>query len=136
VREGPKPIWESLHLIAQKAVPDANQLSHRNKQSDNSLSKQEPAKKLTTPYPHKYKTVLCRFWVKGQKCPFAEECNYAHGENQLVDHSAEIKEMPKNGSNRESVLTPHEPELSKQLVVKDDHKPTANDKPLAVKQEV
>lgn len=41
------------------------------------------AKKLTTPYPHKYKTVMCRFWTKGQKCPFGAECNYAHGSNQL-----------------------------------------------------
>lgn len=43
------------------------------------------SKKLTTPYPHKYKTVLCKFWAKGQKCPFGNDCNYAHGHNQLVD---------------------------------------------------
>ena len=47
------------------------------------------AKKLTTPYPHKYKTVLCKFWVKGQKCPFGNECNYAHGHQQLADKNCE-----------------------------------------------
>jgi hypothetical protein len=48
------------------------------------MSEPETGKKLTTPYPHKYKTVICRFWAKGQKCPFANECNYAHGKGQLV----------------------------------------------------
>jgi hypothetical protein len=43
------------------------------------------SKKLSTPYPHKYKTVLCKFWAKGYKCPFGNECNYAHGENQMAD---------------------------------------------------
>ena len=43
------------------------------------------SKKLSTPYPHKYKTVLCKFWAKGYKCPFGNECNYAHGQNQLAD---------------------------------------------------
>ena len=35
---------------------------------------------MTTPYPHKYKTVMCRFFEKGAECPYGEDCNYAHGE--------------------------------------------------------
>ena len=35
--------------------------------------------KLTTPYPHKYKTVMCKNYQKGLTCPFGDECNYAHG---------------------------------------------------------
>lgn len=33
--------------------------------------------------PHKYKTQLCRSYLQGQKCHFANKCNYAHGESEL-----------------------------------------------------
>lgn len=36
-------------------------------------------KKITTPYPHKYKTVMCKFFNRGDTCPYGDECNYAHG---------------------------------------------------------
>lgn len=39
--------------------------------------------KITTPYPGKYKTVMCRFYNQGKECPYGPECNYAHGKNQL-----------------------------------------------------
>ena len=39
--------------------------------------------RITTPYPGKYKTVMCRFFNRGETCPFGIECNYAHGKSQL-----------------------------------------------------
>ena len=40
----------------------------------------DTGKVLTTPYPHKWKTTLCRFWKQNKPCPFGEAaCNYAHG---------------------------------------------------------
>jgi hypothetical protein len=44
-----------------------------------SLEETIAQKKITTPYPHKYKTVMCRNFQKGLECPFGDECNYAHG---------------------------------------------------------
>ena len=35
--------------------------------------------KLTTPYPHKYKTVMCKSFMAGKSCKFGDGCNYAHG---------------------------------------------------------
>ena len=37
--------------------------------------------KMSTPYPGKYKTVMCRFYTQGRDCPYGSECNYAHGKN-------------------------------------------------------
>jgi hypothetical protein len=31
----------------------------------------------------KYKTVYCRYWQKGAKCPYGTQCIYAHGEEEL-----------------------------------------------------
>jgi len=39
--------------------------------------------RITTPYPGKYKTVMCKFWNQGKDCPYGNECNYAHGRNQI-----------------------------------------------------
>ena len=35
--------------------------------------------KMTTPYPHKYKTVMCKSYMSGKTCKFGDTCNYAHG---------------------------------------------------------
>lgn len=44
----------------------------------------DTGKVLTTPYPHKWKTTMCRFWKQNKLCPFGEAaCNYAHGSEQL-----------------------------------------------------
>ena len=56
-------------------------------------------KKLTTPYPHKYKTVLCKYWVKSQSCPFGLECNYAHGQKQLNDKVNGSSDLQKHNSS-------------------------------------
>ena len=37
--------------------------------------------KLTTPYPHKYKTVMCKMFMAGKECKFGDSCNYAHGKS-------------------------------------------------------
>ena len=50
------------------------------------------SKTVTTPYPHKYKTVLCKFWIQGHKCPFGPDCNYAHGHNQLHEKNGNANE--------------------------------------------
>jgi len=66
--------------------------------------------KFTTPYPHKYKTVLCKFWTKGLKCPFGSECNYAHGAAQLAekttnangDSQSAFSDVPKKSPSSEA----------------------------------
>ena len=43
--------------------------------------------------------MFCKFYNKGQSCPFGTECNYAHGDNQLnvkteADDSDNKKKTP------------------------------------------
>lgn len=44
--------------------------------------------RITTPYPGKYKTVMCRAWQQGLQCPFSIDCNYAHGKQELKPRDA------------------------------------------------
>ena len=37
---------------------------------------------MTTPYPGKFKSTICRNWLAGN-CKFGLECNFAHGKAEL-----------------------------------------------------
>lgn len=50
-----------------------------------SASKAAPEHVITTPYPHKYKTSLCRNWLSTGKCEFEKKCSFAHGDHELQD---------------------------------------------------
>jgi len=38
---------------------------------------------ISTPYPHKYKTSMCKNWVDSGKCKFGNGCSFAHGPHEL-----------------------------------------------------
>lgn len=50
--------------------------------------------------PSKYKTSLCQFYSKGEACPFAERCAFAHGEHELQCETANINILKSTGLQR------------------------------------
>jgi len=40
---------------------------------------------ISTPYPHKYKTSLCKNWESTGTCKFLKGCSFAHGLIELQD---------------------------------------------------
>lgn len=50
--------------------------------------------------PSKYKTSLCQYFVKGEVCPFAERCAFAHGEEELQSESKNVELLKVTGLQR------------------------------------
>jgi len=46
------------------------------------------ASNITTPYITKYRTVLCKHWLREEKCPYGADCSFAHGKTQLKKREA------------------------------------------------
>jgi hypothetical protein len=40
---------------------------------------------ISTPYPHKYKTSLCKNWESTGSCKFLKGCSFAHGLKELQE---------------------------------------------------
>ncbi|KAG5482793.1 hypothetical protein LSCM1_06823 [Leishmania martiniquensis] len=50
--------------------------------------------------PSKYKTSLCQFFVKGEECPYAGRCAFAHGEHELQTESKNVELLKATGLQR------------------------------------
>ena len=52
---------------------------------------------MTTPYPGKFKSSLCRNWLAGN-CKYGIECNFAHGKAELNKREQQAKDSQSNNS--------------------------------------
>ncbi|TMS35555.1 hypothetical protein L596_002935 [Steinernema carpocapsae] len=50
--------------------------------------------------PDSYKTVMCQAWLESTTCPFAENCRFAHGEEELRP----VKNAPRQNSKYKTKL--------------------------------
>jgi hypothetical protein len=50
--------------------------------------------------PSKYKTSLCQFYLKGEECPYAGRCAFAHGEHELQTEAKNIEILKATGLQR------------------------------------
>ncbi|KPA73275.1 hypothetical protein ABB37_09987 [Leptomonas pyrrhocoris] len=50
--------------------------------------------------PSKYKTSLCQFFLKGEACPYADRCAFAHGEEELQTESKNVEVLKATGLQR------------------------------------
>ena len=66
----------------------------------------EKGTRITTPYPGKFKTVMCRFWSQGKHCPFGLECNFAHGKSQLKPRDTVPQSAPLSAASPQSQTPP------------------------------
>jgi len=62
--------------------------------------------RITTPYPGKYKTVMCRFYQRQEECPFGVECNYAHGKGQLKPRESNATQASKPATHAATLVKP------------------------------
>lgn len=55
------------------------------KESNNSISEnqQQQTSAYEPEYKKKEKTELCKFWARGNICPFEDDCAFAHGDDEL-----------------------------------------------------
>ncbi|VBB33538.1 unnamed protein product [Acanthocheilonema viteae] len=64
--------------------PTANDVASYEKQQTSHLrSKRLPPFTRKSPKPDSYKTVMCQAWLESGVCSFAENCRFAHGEEEL-----------------------------------------------------
>ncbi|CAG9539507.1 unnamed protein product [Cercopithifilaria johnstoni] len=62
----------------------ANDVASYEKQQANHLrSRRLPPLARKSPKPDSYKTVMCQAWLESGICSFAENCRFAHGEEEL-----------------------------------------------------
>ena len=72
----------------------ANDMNDDSNSSSNNCSSDSDDKSLTrkleaetfvpsTPYIHKFRTMLCKTWKEGKVCQFGDRCSFAHGEHML-----------------------------------------------------
>lgn len=50
--------------------------------------------------PSKYKTSLCQFFLKGEECPYAGRCAFAHGEHELQTEEKNVEVLKVTGLQR------------------------------------
>ncbi|KAG5509044.1 hypothetical protein JKF63_06052 [Porcisia hertigi] len=50
--------------------------------------------------PSKYKTSLCQFFSKGEECPYAGRCAFAHGEHELQTEVKNVELLKATGLQR------------------------------------
>uniref|UniRef100_A0A1I7XYP7 C3H1-type domain-containing protein n=1 Tax=Steinernema glaseri TaxID=37863 RepID=A0A1I7XYP7_9BILA len=72
--------------------------SSQTQQVLSSSSNQLTDRKVTK--PDSYKTVMCQAWLESTACPFAENCRFAHGEEELRP----IKIAPRQNSKYKTKL--------------------------------
>lgn len=73
---------EHIHLLQMQALnnlPVASQLA----QHHNILMDQRRRGERRMQKPESYKTVICQAWLESKTCTFAENCRFAHGEEEL-----------------------------------------------------
>uniref|UniRef100_A0A915Q3J9 C3H1-type domain-containing protein n=1 Tax=Setaria digitata TaxID=48799 RepID=A0A915Q3J9_9BILA len=63
------------------AINDA--ASYEKQQANHLRSKRLPPFARKSPKPDSYKTVMCQAWLESGICSFAENCRFAHGEQEL-----------------------------------------------------
>uniref|UniRef100_A0AAF5PZJ3 C3H1-type domain-containing protein n=2 Tax=Wuchereria bancrofti TaxID=6293 RepID=A0AAF5PZJ3_WUCBA len=60
-----------------------NIASYEKQQTNHLRSKRLPPFTRKSPKPDSYKTVMCQAWLESGICNFAENCRFAHGEEEL-----------------------------------------------------
>ncbi|CAJ1006862.1 putative Zinc finger C-x8-C-x5-C-x3-H type (and similar) [Leishmania naiffi] len=70
--------------------------------------------------PSKYKTSLCRFFFRGEECPYAGRCAFAHGEHELQTESKNVELLKATGLQRLDGLHTQE------IAVVESHTPSIN----------
>ncbi|KAK7196569.1 zinc finger (CCCH type) protein [Novymonas esmeraldas] len=50
--------------------------------------------------PSKYKTSLCQFFAKGEACPYAGRCAFAHGDHELQSEASNVELLKVTGLQR------------------------------------
>ena len=55
---------------------------------------------MTTPYPGKFKSSLCRNWLATGNCKYGIECNFAHGKTELNKREQQAKDSQSNNSKQ------------------------------------
>uniref|UniRef100_A0A7I4KMX7 C3H1-type domain-containing protein n=1 Tax=Brugia malayi TaxID=6279 RepID=A0A7I4KMX7_BRUMA len=84
VRSSPIPTEQDIDQILRKAVELLTLRNEALKQQTNHLrSKRLPPFTRKSPKPDSYKTVMCQAWLESGICNFAENCRFAHGEEEL-----------------------------------------------------
>lgn len=65
---------------------------------------------MSTPYPHKYKTSLCKNWESTGVCKFEKGCSFAHGLHELQDkgEKEETTDITPNADDISEQRTTHE----------------------------
>lgn len=58
--------------------------------------------------PSKYKTSLCQFFLKGEECPYAARCAFAHGEHELQTEAKNVEVLKATGLQRLDGVQPEE----------------------------
>lgn len=71
--------------------------------------------------PSKYKTSLCQFFCKGEACPYAGRCAFAHGEHELQTESKNVELLKATGLQRLDGLRAQEG-----VAVAESHTPSIN----------
>ncbi|CAG9571359.1 conserved hypothetical protein [Leishmania major strain Friedlin] len=71
--------------------------------------------------PSKYKTSLCQFFCKGEECPYAGRCAFAHGEHELQTESKNVELLKATGLQRLDGL-----QAQKEVAVAESHTPSSN----------
>ena len=67
--------------------------------------------------PSKYKTSLCQFFLKGEECPYAGRCAFAHGEHELQTESRNVEVLKATGLQRLDGVPPLETKEVKAVAV-------------------
>lgn len=85
---GPAPAsaYKATQKRQQAAVntrgkPTGKAAGHSSPQHLMAQVNEQTGGRITTPYPGKYKTVMCRYYNKSETCPYGVDCNYAHGKS-------------------------------------------------------
>ncbi|CAD5208193.1 unnamed protein product [Bursaphelenchus xylophilus] len=86
------PIFEAVHKKGLKELQDRQRVLQNGRmlQCPEGKSKLPEEKKLR----RRFKTILCKNFMAGS-CPYGDDCNFAHGENEL-----RVPELPKNYKTR------------------------------------
>uniref|UniRef100_A0A0R3RMT4 C3H1-type domain-containing protein n=1 Tax=Elaeophora elaphi TaxID=1147741 RepID=A0A0R3RMT4_9BILA len=63
--------------------PTVNDITNEKQQTNHLRSKRLPSFARKSPKPDSYKTVMCQAWLESGTCSFAENCRFAHGEEEL-----------------------------------------------------
>ncbi|VDK52930.1 unnamed protein product [Anisakis simplex] len=84
----PRNSTDAAVISQQKQSSSIKRASSRQLSSSSSSSS---ASGLKSPKPDTYKTVMCQAWLENNKCNFAENCRFAHGEEELRPCKTQVK---------------------------------------------